>query len=130
MILTDQNSAIKSLNEALVPNPHLIDGRTEQDWLHFLAEFSKLINFYNDKNKIEGNWNPFLLKDPVFLMAYISKTNYKNLHSSYKNSCSEIQRLIQNNSNSPSNALNKLFDHITAVYKIIERWTHYLLSNN
>ncbi|MBS7231622.1 hypothetical protein KHA90_11360 [Flavobacterium psychroterrae] len=130
MILTDQNSAINSLNESLVPDPYLIDGRTEQDWLHFLTEFSKLINFYNDKNKIEGNWNPFLLKDPVFLMASISKTNYKNLHSSYKNSCSEIKRLIQNETNSQSNALNKLFDHITSVYKIIERWTHYLLSNN
>lgn len=131
MILIDQNSAINSLNESLVPGPHLIDGRTEQDWLHFLAEFSKLINFYNDKNTIQGNWHPFLLKDPVFLMASISKTNYKNLHSAYKNSCAEIRRLVQNQSseNLHSNAFNKLFDHITAVYKIIERWTHYMQSN-
>ncbi|MDP5199825.1 hypothetical protein [Flavobacterium sp. DG2-3] len=132
MILIDQNSAIHSLNEALVPNPHLIDGRTEQDWLHFLAEFSKLINFYNDSNTIEGNWSPFLLKDPVFLMASISKTNYKKLYTDYKNSCTEIQRLITNgNVKIPySKALNSLFDRITAIYKIIERWTHYLQSNN
>ncbi|TPG40823.1 hypothetical protein [Flavobacterium pectinovorum] len=132
MILIDQNSAINSLNEALVPNPHLIDGRTEQDWLYFLTEFSKLINFYNDSNTIEGNWSPFLLKDPVFLMASISKTNYKNLHSDYKNSCAEIQRLVQNENggNPHSNALNKLFDRITAIYKIIERWTHYMQSSN
>ncbi|KAF2082371.1 baseplate J/gp47 family protein [Flavobacterium sharifuzzamanii] len=132
MILIDQNSAINSLNEALVPNPYLIDGRTEQDWLCFLAEFSKLINFYNDSNTIHGNWSPFLLKDPVFLMASISKTNYKKLHADYKNSCTEIQRLVQKeNGGIPySNALNNLFDRITAIYKIIERWTHYMLRNN
>ncbi|URM36045.1 hypothetical protein [Flavobacterium anhuiense] len=132
MTLIDQNSATNSLNEALVPSPHLIDGRTEQDWLYFLTEFSKLINFYNDNNTIYGNWSPFLLKDPVFLMASISKTNYKKLHSDYKNSCTEIQRLVKNeNGGIPhSNALNNLFDRITAIYKIIERWTHYMLRNS
>lgn len=132
MILIDQNSAINSLNEALVPNPYLIDGRTEQDWLYFLTEFSKLINFYNDNNTIEGNWSPFLLKDPVFLMASISKTNYKNLHSDYKNNCAEVQRLVKNENggNPHSRALNKLFDRITAIYKIIERWTHFMQSSN
>ncbi|KAF2341844.1 hypothetical protein [Flavobacterium tistrianum] len=132
MILIDQNSAINSLNEALVPSPHLIDGRTEQDWLYFLTEFSKLINFYNDTNSIHGNWSPFLLKDPVFLMASISKTNYKKLHTDYKNSCTEIQRLVQKeNGGIPhSNALNNLFDRITAVYKIIERWAYYMLRNS
>ncbi|WP_289659393.1 hypothetical protein [Flavobacterium panacagri] len=132
MILIDQNSAINSLNEALIPSPYLIDSRTEQDWLYFLTEFSKLINFYNDNNIIEGNWNPFLLKDPVFLMASISKTNYKKLYADYKNSCTEIQRLVkkENGGNPHSNALNNLFDHITAVYNIIERWTHYMLKNS
>jgi hypothetical protein len=132
MILIDQNSVINSLNEALVPNPYLIDGRTEQDLLYFLTEFSKLINFYNDSNTIDGNWSPFLLKDPVFLMASISKTNYKKLHSDYKNSYTEIQRLVQKeNGGIPhSQALNNLFDRITAVYKIIERWTHYMQKNS
>ncbi|MCM0668904.1 baseplate J/gp47 family protein [Flavobacterium tyrosinilyticum] len=132
MILIDQNSAINSLNEALVPNPYLIDGRTEQDWLYFLTEFSKLINFYNDSNTIEGNWSPFLLKDPVFLMAYISKTNYKKLFADYKNGCLEIQRLLENKKSIISNtrALNNLFDRITAIYQIIERWTHHMLKNS
>ncbi|MEP6930278.1 MAG: hypothetical protein ABI850_09705, partial [Flavobacterium sp.] len=132
MLVIDQNSAINSLNEALVPNPNLIDGRTEQDWLYFLTEFSKLINFYNNTNTIEGNWNPFLLKDPVFLMASISRTNYKGLHSTYKNTCSEIQTLLLTDSPGVLNskALNKLFDHITSIYKIIERWTHYMQISN
>lgn len=132
MIAIDQNSAINSLNESLVPSAHLIDGRKELDWLYFLTEFSKLINFYNDTNTIEGNWNPFLLKDPVFLMASISKTNYKPLYASYKTSCTEIQKLSQekNTANLSANALDKLFDHLTSIYKIIERWTHYMQINN
>lgn len=130
MIVIDQNSALNSRNESLVPGPHLIDGRTEQDWLYFLTEFGKLINFYNVSNTIEGNWSPFLLKDPVFLMASISKTNYKKLYNSYKTNCTEIQQLVQKeNSNTlQSNALEKLFDHLTAIYKIIERWTNYMQS--
>lgn len=132
MIAIDQNSAIKSLNESLVPAAHLIDGRKEIDWLYFLTEFSKLINFYNDTNTIEGNWNPFLLKDPVFLMASISKTNYKNLYAAYKTNCTEIQKLSQekNTVNLSINALDKLFDNLTSVYKIIERWTHYMQLTN
>jgi len=132
MIAVDQNSAINSRNESLVPNPHLIDGRTEQDWIYFVSEFSKLINFYNDTNTIEGNWNPFLLKDPVFLMASISKTNYKNLYNAYKTICTEIQKPAQKDSegNLDSKALNKLFDHLNTIYKIIARWANYMQSTN
>ncbi|CAD0009111.1 hypothetical protein [Flavobacterium salmonis] len=132
MLVIDQNSAINSLNESLIPNSTLIDGRTEQDWLYFAAEFSKLINFYNDTNTIEGNWNPFLLKDPVFLMASISKTNYKNLYAVYKTICTEIQKqtLNANAGNLNSKALSKLFDHLNAIYKIIESWTHYMQKTN
>ncbi|QSW89348.1 baseplate J/gp47 family protein [Flavobacterium endoglycinae] len=128
MIAIDQNSALNSINESLVPAPHLIDGRKEHDWLHFLAEFSRLINFYNDQNAIEGSWNPFLLKDPVFLVVSISKTNYKKLHSQYKTNCNEVQKLNQTKAaaNQTSTALNKLFDHLTETYKIIERWTYYM----
>lgn len=132
MLVIDQNSAINSLNESLIPNSVLIDGRTEQDWLYFVAEFSKLINFYNDTNTIEGNWNPFLLKDPVFLMASISKTNYKNLYAVYKTICTEIQKqtLNTNTGNLNSKALSKLFDHLNTIYKIIESWTHYMQKTN
>lgn len=128
MIVIDQNSAINSLNESLVPSPYLIDGRTEQDWLYFLAEFGKLINFYNVSNTIEGNWSPFLLKDPVFLMASISKTDYKKLYSIYKSNCTKVLQSVTNDYSISikSNALEQLFDHLTAVYKIIERWTHYM----
>ncbi|WP_163411031.1 hypothetical protein [Flavobacterium ajazii] len=132
MLIIDQNSAINSLNESLIPAPALIDGRTEQDWLHFVAEFSRLINFYNDTNTIEGNWNPFLLKDPVFLMASISKTNYKSLHTVYKTICNEVQKSSQNTVDVSLNsqALNKLFDHLNKIYKIIESWTNYMLKSS
>ncbi|OOV16633.1 hypothetical protein [Flavobacterium sp. LM4] len=132
MLVIDQNSAINSLNESLVPNPYLIDGRTELDWIYFASEFSKLINFYNDTNTIEGNWNPFLLKDPVFLMASISKTNYKNLYAAYKTICTEIQKPAHKDVSGilESNALTKLFDHLNTVYKIIERWANYMQNTN
>ncbi|MEJ0103893.1 MAG: hypothetical protein WDO19_15620 [Bacteroidota bacterium] len=69
----NQHTIISSLQKALVPAPRMIDGRTERDRLWFLSAFAGLINFYNTDNNREGSWRPFLLKDPVFLLAFISK---------------------------------------------------------
>ena len=73
MSLIDQNSAMISLEEALTPNPYLIDNRTEKDRLNFLVDFASLINFYDRSNTINGNWMPFLLKDPVFFSGIYCK---------------------------------------------------------
>ena len=92
MALIDQNSAIISLNTALVPSSYLIESRSETDRLNFLANFASLINFYDHTNKVNGNWAPFLLKDPVFLMASISKTPFQKIHTMYVKSCLRVQK--------------------------------------
>jgi len=132
MTIINRHSVINSLNESLIPDPHLIDGRTEQDWLSFLTDYATLINFFNTSNIIEGNWAPFLLKDPIFLTASILKTKYTALHDLYKNSCFEIQQIILRGIevNTTYRAIDNLFDHIGHIYKIIERWTSYMLLSD
>ena len=99
MNVIDQNSAAAALEKALVPGPSLIDGRTETERLSFLCEFASLINFYDNTNRLNGNWQPFLLKDPVFLLASISKTDYREEHQLFVKTCANLQALIDKQNN-------------------------------
>lgn len=127
-----QYDALLSLEKALVPSPALIDGRTEQDWLCFLAEFATLINFYDDDNNINGNWSPFLLKDPLFLLAAISKTRFDRYHSIYLSNTRSLQQLINKITADEKDAdaiaffFNRVFDELTRVFMEIKRWIYYM----
>lgn len=128
MVITDQNSALNSIHEFLVPGSSLVDGRTEQDWLRFLSDFASLINFYDQDNTIKGNWAPFLLKDPIFLMAAISKTAFVKLHSLYLRICHKLEQLFQPGKDQKDLpvSLNQLFDHLTGIFMQIKQWVYYM----
>jgi hypothetical protein len=123
----DQHNAILSLEQALVPTAGLIDSRTEADNLRLLVDFASLFNFYDQTNKINGNWSPFLLKDPVFLVASIAKTSFKKAYSLFINTCLQLEVALNKEINNTfiTNAFNQLFDQLTYVFQTIERWTHY-----
>lgn len=132
MIEIDQYTAINSLDKALIPGDHLIDGRNEADMLDFLSGFAGLINFYNNSNKINGNWEPFLLKDPVFIVASIAKTRYTNIYELYHKTCLYIEQLLKKDAAGTElpSALNTLFDQVTSLFFIMEHWTYYMQSSD
>ena len=49
----------------LGPESVKIDGRTEQDLIGYAYQFASLLNFYDQNNQVDGNWQVFLqqLKD-------------------------------------------------------------------
>lgn len=124
----DQNSAMNSMEQALSAHSSLVDGRTEKDWLYFLAEFASLINFYDNNNTIRGNWAPFLMKDPVFLFAAISKTRLEKFESAYKRLAVNLQGFIAKNKDPKeiSHGFNQLFDLLTDIFMRIKRWVYYM----
>ena len=126
----DQNTAIASLQKALVPAPALIDGRTEKDRLFFLARFARLINFYDTQNNNSGSWEPMLLKDPVFLLAAIGYTDVTGMHTLYLDTCAKLQQLLQLPPHTVEDDLaacfNQLFDQLTAVFMHIKPWVYYM----
>ncbi|MBI3134480.1 MAG: hypothetical protein HYZ14_07355 [Bacteroidetes bacterium] len=126
-----QHSAIESLNQNLVPGSALIDGRTEIDQLAFLTEYASLLNFYDSSNKPNGSWQPFLLKDPVFLTAFISRTPVSKLHAGYRAICDDLQRALNNEIRAASvgRSFNQLFNHLTEIFNRIERWSGYMLRS-
>ncbi len=61
-----------------------IDERSFEDLLVFSSGFSRLINFYNLKNKVEGDWSEFLTDETVILAAIID-SNPSGIEISFKN---------------------------------------------
>ncbi len=132
MTVINQNSILKSLEHALVPSPHLIDGRTEEDHLCNLVEFASLLNFYNKKNLKQGDWQPFLLKDPIFLVATIAKTSFKKVYSLFITTCTQLEEVVSDTQVQDfiTNSCNQLFDQIIAIFQLIEQWTYYMLRTD
>ncbi|WP_460551845.1 hypothetical protein [Ferruginibacter profundus] len=126
--MISQHNAMQSLNEALVPGPGMIDGRTESDWLWFLAEFAGSINFYDQNNLIRGNWKPFLLKDPVFLLAHISKTPYSYYYTLYKETCLKIERPVfaERSTALKFKIIEQFFVRFNEVLEQVACWTHFM----
>jgi len=132
MSIIDQNSIIQSQEAALVPGPLLIDGRSEQDMLYFLTEFATLINFYDNTNAISSNWAPFLLKDPVFLLAAISKTNFARYQSHYREISLKLEQIYGAEARAKvvvPTLINRLFDLLIGIFIKIERWTYYMQNS-
>jgi len=128
MRVVDQNSALRSQQLALAPSPTLVDGRTEQDWLSFLTEFATVINFYDRDNKIHGNWSSYLLKDQVFLLAAISKTNFNKYHVLYVSTCNSLAGVVNNDQAETDMAayFNNLFDQLIAIFMKIKGWVYFM----
>lgn len=128
----NQNTILTSLETTLAPSSNLVDGRTESDWLSFMADFASLINFYDANNQIRGNWAPFLLKDPIIIISKISKTNVTKQHSIFLNSCLHIEALFKEDENNTkiSELINSLFDQIFELFLKLEYWIRFLLKSN
>ena len=132
----DQHNAIISLEQSLVPATSLIDSRTEKDWLGFLCDYASLINFYDSKNLVKGTWEPFLLKDPVFLLASISKTRFNQIHSRYVNACTVLERHftleklkhihVDGHKKDIPDSFNQVFDQLTDIFIHIKRWIYFM----
>ncbi len=128
----DRNNILESLKETLVPSVNLIDGRTEVDHLSTLVELASLLNFYDRNNLINGNWQPFLLKDPVFLVASIAKTSFQKLYKLFINTGKQLHKAItiKANENFISNAFNQLFDQLATVFELIQQWTKFMINTS
>lgn len=61
---------------ALQPSYAKVDDRRIEDWLNFTWKHAGELNFFNDDNKLDDNWQPFLNSEPVFLLARLA-TDYK-----------------------------------------------------
>ena len=128
MTMIDQNSMILSQEQNLSPKPCLLDSRTEKDLLCFLTEFASLINFYDTDNTQQGSWKPFLLKDPVFLLAHISKVSFLNFYTPYASAKTQLAAIFSSagTGDDLSFYFNQIFSSISDVFYTLERWSFFM----
>ncbi|QMV15965.1 hypothetical protein [Vibrio spartinae] len=79
----DTDALLRDISARLDPNRILVDDRNLRDRLAFIASLAELIVFYDEHNQPAGNWRAFVLKDPVILLAVISKTSYQQLDAHF-----------------------------------------------
>jgi hypothetical protein len=109
---------------ALNPENVEVDGRDSRDRLAFVANFSKLILYYDQNNLLSGNWQPFFLKDPAILLAAISKTEYSAYHAKF-------MQLQSSDAPSPLPAtdifaVNQLCHLLQSMFYKINQWFHFM----
>lgn len=125
----------------LDPTTIKVDERSERDRLGFAGAYAGLINFYDQNNCANGSWRGFLLKDPLILLATISRIDYSAIHASYlriskmldsydeDRKRSTIDRLANQAQSDEQNAgqlLQSLFDLMQGMILDIDQWLCYL----
>lgn len=128
MAETILNTAQLSLNQHLNNPGLLIDNRTEQQYLDFVTGFSQLINFYSKENLKDGSWEPFLLKDPVFLLATISETDAAKSANLFKNAYTQCSGNLSQYDETDLSALNPLFSQVFNIFNMLLKWSSYMYN--
>jgi hypothetical protein len=60
------------LHEALSPDYFRPDERNIADFLKYIHQLARSIQYYNDNNQADGHWEDFLLSDECFILADIA----------------------------------------------------------
>jgi hypothetical protein len=127
--MLSEKQLFQSYQKSLMTDTNLVDGRSESDLLNFMVEYASLINFYDKENAINGNWQPFLLKDPVFLSAQIKNFPTQKLRSIYHDIVQRVSEELTDKLTRRArfiNQTNLLFEQLTYVFTSIEQWTQYM----
>ncbi|HZD95716.1 MAG TPA: hypothetical protein VE133_15745, partial [Candidatus Sulfotelmatobacter sp.] len=65
---------------ALAPEYAPIDERTCADQMSFALDFARLLSYYDDSNRLAGDWSGFFERDLAFLLARIVTTDFQREH--------------------------------------------------
>ncbi|SEB37427.1 hypothetical protein SAMN04489761_0252 [Tenacibaculum sp. MAR_2009_124] len=137
MIVNSKNMLV-SIEDALLNTNNLVDGKTEMDHVFFLTEFASLINFYDQSNNVKGDWSPFLLKDPLFLLGSIAKTPKRKIQDLYIHTILKFEKELENAKTDISGTIdlikisglvNSFFYQITEIFRLFGKWVKCFLQS-
>lgn len=117
------------LLKALLPEYVKVDERDLSQLLTFVAQYSKLINFYNLKDEIHGDWYPFLIRDISIFIATISSIDLDEIR---QKNYQYINDIIRSNSrkNDKIASLIAFFKSILSIAHRFNTWHVHLSKIN
>ncbi len=101
-----------------------VDERTSSDLILFAKRYAKYLNFYNESNIADGNWQPLMMMDISVTLATLASINIRKINDYkkllYKN-ISLTTNLVQPDSdNKAKQALKFLFDTLFSLIKNVD----------
>ncbi|MFK7908705.1 MAG: hypothetical protein AB8B69_26490, partial [Chitinophagales bacterium] len=117
------------LLKALLPEYVKVDERDLSHLLTFAAKYSKLINFYNLKNEIHGDWHPFLTNDISIFLATILSIDVDEIR---KKNYTYINEIIRSNARRNDKIANlRIFFHsVLSIAQLFNSWHIHLSKIN
>ncbi len=117
------------LLKALLPEYVKVDERDLSQLLTFVAQYSKLINFYNLKDEIDGDWYPFLIRDISIFIASISSIDLEEIR---QKNYQYINDIIRSNSRKKDKiaSLIAFFKSILSIAHRFNTWDVHLSKIN
>jgi hypothetical protein len=93
-----------------------IDDRKISDFLKFVSDFAGQVNFYNEKNEIEGDWRDFFTSDKNILILLITEFDLTSQLVQFEKL--EAQIHLASNDHEALEALRKLFVFLHNIIQI------------
>ncbi|MDX6692890.1 MAG: hypothetical protein QOF02_493 [Blastocatellia bacterium] len=96
------------------------DGRSFTELLNFAIKFARLINFYDLKNEIDGDWVEFFLTDPTMILASLEGSDLSGIESAFLS----LERLTKEPQpfEQKFQRLREIFELILALARLLDLW--------
>ncbi|HEY0406176.1 MAG TPA: hypothetical protein VGC89_10635 [Pyrinomonadaceae bacterium] len=96
------------------------DGRSFIELLNFAIKFARLINFYDLRDQIDGDWVDFFLTDPTMILASLEATDLSEIENAYL----RLERLTKEPQpfEQKFESLRKLFESILRLPRLLDFW--------
>jgi hypothetical protein len=122
----DLDNGIAQLAGALDPDSCKVDGREHRDRLAFSADFARLILYYDQSNTVDGNWQPFFLKDPAILLAAISKADPDSYYTTFLTATAVRKPLNEHYDALDVALINELCTLLHNMFVLLDLWFRFL----
>lgn len=125
LIREGTSSATREL-AALSPSFAKPDERQAADLLLFLRRYSAYLNYYNENNALDGDWQPFLKADVSVTLASLAALNLQK-SSDYKKAL--FKKIKRGNDAVATKSFKQLFDFLFSIPLIITEQYHSLAAD-
>ncbi len=97
-------------SDALDPNYVKVDERTFADWIVFVRDYSRFVQYFNSDNTAEGNWEDFWSANPAIILANLAAASIDNFREAARQLLIELEKLeFQDNTASDNEHLQQHF---------------------
>ncbi|WP_338391593.1 baseplate J/gp47 family protein [Fulvitalea axinellae] len=105
---------------AIAPDYILPDERNLTDFLLYLRVLSENINYYNSKNKIDGDWSFFFKSDSAVLFSEILSTDIKGLENRWAKLSGNLSG--DEDEDEKRQRLSELYSFVSELFQLLDRW--------